>query len=215
MKGIFILGVILIQAALCQYQYTYNKHPLHSSDFHYANALTPGHSHAGGHGSSIYGSTNPQVSQSMLDLILRSLVNPAASPNTTVSSSSDFVRLWNTQFGYNFTSIGAIQENIGCRARCLRLTESPVCGVNGTRYFNSCDAECDQVSYSTANLRYNNKCCCDDNEISAAVGDLFCLTDPLANGGTVYYLSVTRCMMKCLSLDYSTYGVPNGTWGVC
>ena len=212
MKGIFILGAILIQTALCQSKqlYNYQIFPVNSADFHYANAQSNAHSHAGGH--SVYGSTNPQISQSMLDLILRSLVNPAASPNNTVSSTGDFVKLWNSQFGYNFTSIGAIQENIGCRARCLRLDESPVCGVNGTRYFNSCDAECDQISYSKDNLRYNNKCCCSDDEISAKIYSLACLIDSV-NGD--YYLNVTRCMMKCLSLDDSLHGVPNGKWKVC
>ena len=213
MKAIFILGTILIQTTLCldSYNYNYQIYPLHFSDFHYANAQANNHSHAGGH--SIYGSTNPQISQSMLDLILRSLVNPAASPNNTVSSTGDFVKLWNSQFGYNFTSIGAIQENIGCRARCLRLDESPVCGVNGTRYFNSCDAECDQISYSTDNLRYNDKCCCSDSEISVAAGELFCLRDSVTVAS--YYLSVTKCMMKCLSLDDSTYGLLNGEWISC
>ena len=212
MKAIFILGTILIQTTLCldSYNYNYQIYPLHFSDFHYANAQANNHSHAGGH--SIYGSTNPQISQSMLDLILRSLVNPAASPNNTVSSTGDFVKLWNSQFGYNFTSIGAIQENIGCRARCLRLDESPVCGVNGTRYFNSCDAECDQISYSKDNLRYNNKCCCSDDEISTKVDNLSCLQNDNTKD---IYLSVTSCMMKCLSLDDSTYGVPFGKWISC
>jgi hypothetical protein len=146
----------------------------------------------------------------MLDLILKSLISPTASPNDTFASSGDFVNLWNTKFGYNLTSIGAIQENIGCRTRCLRLTESPVCGSNGTRYFNSCDAECDQVTYGTANLRYNNKCCCNDDDVNMTVNNLHCYTV----GGTMTMV-VTRCMMKCLNMDAAGSPTSSGSWAVC
>ena len=204
MKGLFILGVILIHSSMCQYQYNYQLYPSHQG----GNTQAGYHSHVGGH--SIYGGTNTQTSQSMLDLILKSLISPTASPNDTFSSSGDFVNLWNTKFGYNLSSIGAIQENIGCRTRCLRLSESPVCGTNGTRYFNSCDAECDQVSYGTGNLRYNNKCCCDDTEVQLSMNTLSCYTV-----NSQQLMVVTQCMMKCLNMDAAGSPTSSGSWLTC
>jgi hypothetical protein len=132
---------------------------------------------------------------------MRSLLNPASDPNLrSHGGKTNFTKQWNQEFGYNFLGIEAIQENIGCRARCRRLSEEPVCGVNMTRYFNSCDAECDQVEYNSTDLRYGNTCCCKDHEMSLTAGKVYCIAEPdwLRSSGIAPKLILNACLMVCL-----------------
>lgn len=191
----FILATALlcvsVSAQTQQYSYNFQRYPF---DF---NSLY--------HGRPAQRSSSPYENNSALNNLLaqsalRSLLNPGVSPNRRVSRSN-FLKEWNNRFGYNFMSLEAVQENIGCRARCRRLTESPVCGDNKTRYFNSCDAECDQVKYNTNTLRYNNTCCCDDNQMLLTTGNVFCVVDTSwvkgATPGPKMILS--SCLLECLT----------------
>ena len=200
----FILVAIMFQSTFAQYNY--QNYPVQFSSLH---NVYPVQSHP----NNIYGSSGTQQNQqAMMELVLKSIAAPNVSLNDTVNNTTDFVNMWNTQFGYNFSSIGTIQENIGCRARCLRLDEKPVCGSNGFRYFNSCDAECDQVTHNTTNLRYNKKCCCDDIEVVETNGSLMCLR---TTAGGTSFLTVTQCMYKCLRMDDSSAYGSDKFWERC
>ena len=97
-------------------------------------------------------------------------------------------------------TLDAVRENIACRAKCRSLTEAPVCGTNMTRYFNKCDAECDLVTYSTDNLRYNKRCCCSSDMMSLDSGKVYCVVQlPWAKGnGTPPKMVVNGCILNCL-----------------
>jgi len=169
--------------------YNYQNYPVYFDDLYHGRPRNRG---PGNHGP-----LDNQLTRSAM----RSLLNPAQGPNVrTHSGQFDFKKQWNKEFGYNFLGIEAIQENIGCRARCRRLSEEPVCGENMTRYFNSCDAECDQVTYNTDDLRYNKTCCCKDNEMSLAAGMVHCIAkfDWVRGSGEPPKMILNTCLMNCL-----------------
>ena len=184
-----LLASLFVAATLSQndyYNYNYQNYPL------YYDHLYQGRANRGG---PMAGST--PLDNQLLRSTMRSLLRPAVDPNRRTSNTS-FLKEWNNRFGYNFMSIEAIQENIGCRARCRRLSESPVCGDNMTRYFNSCDAECDQVTHGTENLRYNNSCCCLDSQMSLTSGNVFCVAAlPFNKTGTPKMI-LNDCLLTCL-----------------
>lgn len=173
------------------YKYNFQNYPVHFDHLYRGkprSAATPGF---GG----------PMKNQ-LLHSAMRSLLNPATDPGTRSGSTKDnFRKEWNKEFGYSFINIEAVQENIGCRARCRRLDENPVCGVNNmTRYFNSCDAECDQEEYSTTTLRYNNVCCCQDSEMSLLAGKVFCVAETgwTKGSNTPPKMIINKCLFVCL-----------------
>lgn len=173
------------------YQYGYQTYP-----------DTIQHSHPYGHPGA-YPVPAPTVD--MTQLIMSSMIDPAQNPGHHLKGR-DFLKSWNERYGYNMVELGAVQENIACRTKCRRLESSPVCGdYNKIRYFNSCDAECDQVTYNTNNLRYNNKCCCSEDELSLEQGDLVCVsrnngdTSVGTTGNTVLKLILNQCMANCLT----------------
>jgi hypothetical protein len=169
------------------YNYNYQNYPVYFDHLYQGRAAQTG---------GLQGST--PLNNMLTRSAMRSLLSPAVSPNVQTNNSS-FIKEWNNRFGYNFLSIEAIQENIGCRARCRRLDESPVCGDNMTRYFNSCDAECDQVTYGTANLRYNNSCCCLENQMALTSGSVFCVVElPFDKSTGTPKMILNSCMLTCL-----------------
>ena len=170
------------------YNYNFQNYPVHFDQLYHGRAASGG----------AFGNNSP-MDQMLLQSAMRSLIKPGVSPNQRVSKTS-FLNEWNSRFGYNFMSLEAVQENIGCRARCRRMSSSPVCGDNMTRYFNSCDAECDQVTYGTSNLRYNNRCCCTDNMMALTSGNLYCVVNmPWTKASaTPPFLVVNYCIMNCL-----------------
>ena len=187
-----LLATLISAQTSNYYNYNYQNYPV------YFDHLYQGR-HAGASGA--YGGLNggsTQLNNMLLRSTMRSLLSPAVSPNARTTNTS-FVNEWNNRFGYNFLSLEAIQENIGCRARCRRLSESPVCGDNMTRYFNSCDAECDQVTYNTTNLRYSNNCCCMDNQMALTSGSVFCVvTLPFDKSTGTPKMILNSCLLTCL-----------------
>ena len=183
------------------YYYNYQNYPTHFGQIYNGHGGHGGHGGqgmGGGYGGNPYGG-NTSLNNVLLRSVMGSLVRPGVSPNNR-TSKNDFLKLWNQRFGYNFLSLEAVQENIGCRARCRRMSHSPVCGANRTRYFNSCDAQCDQVTYETSTLRYNKMCCCDDNSMDLTAGNVMCVVDntyhPVTNNAVKMILN--RCMYMCL-----------------
>lgn len=182
----------LVSSQTQYYRYNYQNYPLHFDSLYQGRPANRGP----------YGGNTP-LDNMMMQSALRSLLNPGVSPNRRVSRTN-FLKEWNTRFGYNFMSLEAVQENIGCRARCRRISESAVCGDNKTRYFNSCDAECDQITYNTSMLRYNNVCCCNDNQMSLLTSDIFCVVAPTWVKGTTTAglgpkMIVNGCLLECLT----------------
>lgn len=192
MQKILLTTALLCALASAQtpyYRYNYQNYPLHFD------ALYQGRPPSRGP----YGGNTP-LDNMMLQSVMRSLLAPGVDPNRRVTRTN-FLKEWNNRFGYNFMSLEAVQENIGCRARCRRLSESPVCGDNKTRYFNSCDAECDQVTSNTSNLRYNNTCCCYDNQMALTAMKVFCVVGPTwkKGTGTLPNMIVNSCLYECLT----------------
>lgn len=143
----------------------------------------------------------PPSNNLLLQSVLQSLLGQASTQAATQTVSPvSFLDQWNAKFGYNFMSLESVRQNISCRARCRSLTESPVCGVNMTRYFNSCDAECDQVTYSTDNLKYNKRCCCSSDMMSLVAGNVYCVVQlPWVKGSTsLPKMVVNGCILNCL-----------------
>jgi len=174
-----------------QYNYNYQNYPLHFDDLYHGSRQ---------HGNSPFGGDSIMNNQ-LTKSALRSLINPAHSPGVHggLNPKGSFTKQWNQELGYNFINHEAGQENVGCRARCLKMTESPVCGSNMTRYFNSCDAECDQVTYGTDMLKYNNMCCCLKESMSLDIGKLYCVVEKQWNKlTTVPKMIVNECLMVCL-----------------
>lgn len=191
MQKLILICSILTISVVSQtqyYNYNYQNYPVHFDQLYQGRPANGG----------AFGNNTP-MDQMLLQSAMRSLIKPGVSPNQRVSRSS-FLNEWNSRFGYNFMSLEAVQENIGCRARCRRMSSSPVCGDNMTRYFNSCDAECDQVSYGTENLRYNNRCCCTDDMMALTSSSLYCVvTLPWTKGGAdAPKMIMNHCMMNCL-----------------
>ena len=191
MLKILLTSALLICLTSAQnnyYNYNYQNYPVHFDHLYQGRPANRGP--LGG---------NTPMDNMLLQSAMRSLIRPGVDPNRRTSRTS-FLKEWNQRFGYNFMSIEAVQENIGCRARCRRLSESPVCGDNKTRYFNSCDAECDQVGYNTSNLRYNNSCCCYDNQMSLASGAVYCVVDSTFVKATSQpFMVVNSCLLECLT----------------
>ena len=190
MKITVILALVFTSTLCVTYNYNYQLYDL------FQHQLRQGPAHP----ASPFGASTSPMNAAAIQLALKSLLSPSVSPNTSVSSTN-FLKSWNSEFGYNFASLGAVQENIGCRARCQRLSEVPVCGdTNFVRYYNACDAECDQETYNTSNLRYNNNCCCTDASLSLDKGDLVCISDSLSELGDSHLKMVlNQCLAKCLT----------------
>ena len=192
MSKLLLVSSLFIWTALAQnnyYNYNYQNYPVHFDHLYQGRPANRGP--LGG---------NTPMDNMLLQSAMRSLIRPGVDPNRRTSRTS-FLKEWNQRFGYNFMSIEAVQENIGCRARCRRLSESAVCGDNKTRYFNSCDAECDQVTYNTSMLRYNNTCCCTDDQMSLTTGSVTCVVS-----GTTFdkatqqpLMVVNSCLHECLT----------------
>jgi len=191
MSKLLLISSLLIWTTLAQnnyYSYNYQNYPVQFDHLYHGRPANRGP--LGG---------NTPMDNMLLQSAMRSLMKPGVDPNRRTSSTS-FLKEWNQRFGYNFMSIEAIQENIGCRARCRRLTESPVCGDNKTRYFNSCDAECDQVTYNTNLLRYNKSCCCYDDQMSLLTGKVSCVVENSSDRrGTAPFMIVNKCLHECLT----------------
>lgn len=189
----FILTLsILSSLTYCwakQQVYNYQNYPLHFDDLYHGRPRNRGP----------YGGT-PMENQ-LTASAMRSLLKPARGPNVRLNGGkTNFTKQWNKEFGYNFLGIEAVQENIGCRARCQKLSEDPVCGENMTRYFNSCDAECDQVKYNSKDLRYDNTCCCKDYQMSLKAGKVHCIADQdwKRKSGIAPKMILNDCLMVCL-----------------
>lgn len=186
---ISILTIALIFGSSLQwsgYQYGYQTYPDRTQ-----------HSHPYGHpGATPVPGPNSDMSQ----LIMSSLLNPAANPSSNLKGS-DFLKAWNEQYGYSMTELGAVQENIACRTKCRRMEQEPVCGdYNMTRYFNSCDAECDQVTFNKVNLRYDDKCCCTEAMMSLEVGNLVCVAEKgNISSNSDLKLVLNQCLANCLT----------------
>lgn len=173
-----------------KYNYNYQNYPVHFNDLFHG----PGPDQGPFGGDSI-------MNNQLIKSAMRSLINPAKSPGAHkgLGPNASFRNQWNKELGYSFLNHSAGQENIGCRARCLKMEESPVCGSNMTRYYNSCDAECDQVTYGTSMLRYNNMCCCDEDSLSLKIGHLHCIVKSGFNkNNNRPKLIVNKCMYQCL-----------------
>lgn len=192
MNKVLLTTALLFAFASAQteyYRYNYQNYPVSFDALYHGRPASRGP----------FGGNTP-LDNMLLQSVMRSLINPGVDPNRRVSRSN-FLKEWNNRFGYNFMSLEAIQENIGCRARCRRVTESPVCGSNKTRYFNTCDAECDQVISSISLLRYNNTCCCNDDQMSLVSGRVFCVIE---SGWTKASneppkMIVNSCLYECLT----------------
>lgn len=186
-----MIARILLITALCatiktNYTYSYQAYPDRVA-----------HSHPFGHAGAY---PTPYPNSTMQSLLMASLLNPAAYPLNTGTTNTNFQKAWNDHLGNDLVNNGAIQQNLSCRAECRRQAESPVCGSNMTRYFNECDAQCDQITYSTENLRYNDRCCCDEDDLSLAQGNLTCVlatANDFTNVST--RLIVNRCLANCLT----------------
>lgn len=208
MIKLFLVASLFAAGTLSQdnyYNYNYQNYPLYFDHLYQGRPVR---------GSTLSGST--PLDNMLLQSTMRSLLRPAVDPNRRVSRSS-FLKEWNDRFGYNFTSIEAVQENIGCRARCRRLSESPVCGENMHRYFNSCDAECDQVTYNTENLRYNNTCCCTDSMMPLTSGNVYCVVElPWIKGTSgAPKMVLNECLLLCLQKNGDSVAQNNDSVVVC
>ena len=207
MSKILLITTLFCSVAWAQtnyYNYNYQNYPVHFDQLYHGRPANRGP--LGG---------NTPMDNMLLQSAMRSLMNPGVDPNRRTSRTS-FLKEWNTRFGYNFMSLEAVQENIGCRARCRRLSESAVCGDNKTRYFNTCDAECDQVTYNTENLRYNNTCCCFDNQMSLASGNVFCVVSlPFNKNTQAPKMIVNSCLLECLTKNGHSLAQDNHTVMPC
>ena len=187
LSSALLFTVLAAQSNSNHYNYNFQNYPLYFDQLYQGRPARSG---------PFAGST--PLDNMLLRSTMRSLLRPAVDPNRRTSNTS-FLKEWNNRFGYNFMGIEAVQENIGCRARCRRLSESPVCGANMTRYFNSCDAECDQVTYGTENLRYNNQCCCLDSQMSLTAGNVFCVAPlPFNKQTDTPKMILNDCLLTCL-----------------
>lgn len=186
LASLFMAG--MFSQTTSSYNYNFQNYPVYFDHLYHGR-------HATNNSASGQSGLNNMLTQSALT----SLLNPAVSTNVR-SNNVNFMNEWNNRFGYNFLSLEAVQENIGCRARCRRLSESPVCGDNMTRYFNSCDAECDQVTYGTGNLRYNNQCCCLDSQMSLESSEVYCVSDQTNFDKSIHTpkMILNECLLICL-----------------
>lgn len=191
------------------YKYNYLNYPVQFNQLNHGTPSQGGHGHTHKHthkgqttqvnGQGPFGG-NSLMKNQLTKSVLRSLLTPATNPNPTsgISGNKSFSDQWNQEFGYNFLNIEAVQENVGCRAKCRRMDESPVCGDNMTRYFNSCDAECDQVKYNTVDLRYNKMCCCKENMMTLNSGSVFCVVPANWVKTVPPNMVVNECLLVCL-----------------
>lgn len=143
-----------------------------------------------------------QNSTAFMQNLLLAINNASTTASATPTNASDsFKNQWNAYFGHNLTEVDATAGNIGCRGRCQKLTSAPVCGTNGIRYFNACDAQCDGISYNTTDLRFNNKCCCPAADLSITGDKRICIvkagSSTLVN--TNVFMVMSKCMYNCLS----------------
>lgn len=172
------------------YNYNFQNYPLYYDDLYHGRPRRGGGPFGGG---------ESPLSNQLTRSALRSLMRPAVDPNVRNHGMGSYRSEWNKELGYDFLNLEAFQENIGCRARCRRLSEEPVCGDNMTRYFNSCDAECDQVTYNSTNLRYNKMCCCDESWLSLHSGNVFCVAEVgWVKGNTPPKMIINQCLLVCL-----------------
>lgn len=184
---LLVTGVFSVASS---YKYNFQNYPLHFDALYHGKPRNRG---PPGHG-------GPMENQ-LIRSAMRSLLNPATGPGVRSGSRKDnFTKEWNKEFGYNFINIEAVQENVGCRARCRKMDENPVCGSNMTRYFNSCDAECDQVKYTTNNLRYNNACCCYDSEMTLEASKVYCVAERgwTKSSSVIPKMIINKCLFVCL-----------------
>ena len=112
-KLILICSILTVSVFSQYYNYNYQNYPVHFDQLYHGQAASGG----------AFGNNSP-MDQMLLQSAMRSLIKPGVSPNQRVSKTS-FLNEWNNRFGYNFMSLEAVQENIGCRACLLYTSPSP------------------------------------------------------------------------------------------
>lgn len=202
-----MLTRLLIITALCAplsafYSYGYQTYPDRTA-----------HSHPFGHPGA---NPTPYPNQTMQQILMASLLNPAPHPQQTGTFNTNFQKAWQGHMGNDMINQGAIQQNVSCRADCRRQSEDRTCGSNMTLYFNECDAQCDEVTYSTENLRYNSQCCCTDEQMSLDQGKLTCVLATQNDYSTASLrLVLNQCLTRCLTLNGDSLAQDNDMVSPC